>query len=697
MFVPSCDPWYCLLVYSTAMPLGHGISTFIPTNPPSGAPDASAQVDGRGADELVGAEGGLAKLKGGESRVSIAAEGRGGDVGDSKTAVAVRMQNGDVTSSDRRCGVGSGQGPGVNGFVGGGGGGTGGSEGGGREIGGMGGEGGFGVKGRLAGGSECRKSHAAVNDESIGGEREAGERGVGGLGEFSGSYYASLGLMSNEASVDEIRQAYYALSKRYHPDKAGTTEHRTRLCKIQCAYQVLSDPVKRTIYDIRNGFYKGHDREAKLAEVERMQRDRAEHAAELMKSQYDTVYPYEKGRGGVLIVKAWYGNLRLKQEFIDCGYSGPISVDLVEGPWIDVTVPLQCQVNSSRLIIPGGAFTSKSDIDGFYAPVSPTRSKMDYCLYVLYVFKSDLHETTVTDKQDLAIPLKSHRVNYEPTGPFSPSNLSSATQSRLLVDPVTPPIVGSSSDPRWSEGGSIEDENDTADRETVFEASLRRLKWICWRAAAGTVIGWIGVYLYVNYFDRHALLEWSHVILKDTLPSGLATFRDIVQKTIIEPLLSLHSYIIEIISRLFTSSSDVIHRHIFAPIHGFLTHLHPLPESPHSDRYMAPFSHHVIPVVERMQDILNTGYHHTRSTLDIASDHVRTLAGSFPARWGMLSDDLCGVLMRHLPDTPSQQQRSLWNARLGVPLIGSAWERAVQSMGSVKQGLYGPKRTAGGD
>jgi molecular chaperone DnaJ len=67
-------------------------------------------------------------------------------------------------------------------------------------------------------------------------------------------YYEVLGVRRN-ASVKDIRQAYRKLARKYHPDlNPGDKSAEEKFKQIQEAYEVLSDPKKRQMYD-RLGFY----------------------------------------------------------------------------------------------------------------------------------------------------------------------------------------------------------------------------------------------------------------------------------------------------------------------------------------------------------------------------------------------------------------------------------------------------------
>lgn len=62
-------------------------------------------------------------------------------------------------------------------------------------------------------------------------------------------YYEVLGV-SKSASDDELKKAYRQLAKKYHPDaNPGDKEAEAKFKEASEAYQVLSDPEKRQMYD----------------------------------------------------------------------------------------------------------------------------------------------------------------------------------------------------------------------------------------------------------------------------------------------------------------------------------------------------------------------------------------------------------------------------------------------------------------
>lgn len=67
--------------------------------------------------------------------------------------------------------------------------------------------------------------------------------------EINQSLYEILGVQQ-DADLDTIKRAYRKLVQVHHPDKAGNSPENTeRFAQICKAYEILSDPEKRALYD----------------------------------------------------------------------------------------------------------------------------------------------------------------------------------------------------------------------------------------------------------------------------------------------------------------------------------------------------------------------------------------------------------------------------------------------------------------
>ncbi|EXJ57972.1 molecular chaperone DnaJ [Cladophialophora yegresii CBS 114405] len=60
--------------------------------------------------------------------------------------------------------------------------------------------------------------------------------------------YATLGVGKN-ATAPEIKKAYYALAKKYHPDTNKDPGAKEKFTDAQSAYELLNDPQKKAAYD----------------------------------------------------------------------------------------------------------------------------------------------------------------------------------------------------------------------------------------------------------------------------------------------------------------------------------------------------------------------------------------------------------------------------------------------------------------
>eukprot|EP00918_Siedleckia_nematoides_P068152 GHVU01148314.1.p2 GENE.GHVU01148314.1~~GHVU01148314.1.p2 ORF type:complete len:199 (-),score=17.71 GHVU01148314.1:390-986(-) len=109
---------------------------------------------------------------------------------------------------------------------------------------------------------------------------------------------------------------------------------------------------------------------------------------------------------GLVILRALFGNLRLKRRGSRAAWRVAVTDDLLEGPFFDVTNPLQCAVEASRLHCTGNSFVS---MPGILNP-APLSGEHVPSLYVLYKFQDRTHEVTVPDGHRLLLPKRAHRL-----------------------------------------------------------------------------------------------------------------------------------------------------------------------------------------------------------------------------------------------------------------------------------------------
>ena len=65
---------------------------------------------------------------------------------------------------------------------------------------------------------------------------------------MSEDYYETLGVQK-DASQEDIKRAYRALARKYHPDVSDEQNAEEKFKDVNAAYEVLSDPEKRSMYD----------------------------------------------------------------------------------------------------------------------------------------------------------------------------------------------------------------------------------------------------------------------------------------------------------------------------------------------------------------------------------------------------------------------------------------------------------------
>ncbi|XP_058808577.1 dnaJ homolog subfamily C member 11 isoform X2 [Phymastichus coffea] len=158
----------------------------------------------------------------------------------------------------------------------------------------------------------------------------------------------------------------------------------------------IVDPIKRE----RKQRDKEKQREANKRIKQEKQKE-AKAAVELMKATFSRIRAEEEAKRGLIITKAMYGRFVYPQD------RGNVSEDTVDGhkdEIIDVTIPLQCLVKDSKLVLHNA---SKSQLPGFYDPC-PGEDKQ---LLLQYLFHMQTHECLLKDNEPLRIPKSSHRVN----------------------------------------------------------------------------------------------------------------------------------------------------------------------------------------------------------------------------------------------------------------------------------------------
>ncbi|KAL3978002.1 chondroitin 6-sulfotransferase 3 [Sarotherodon galilaeus] len=128
----------------------------------------------------------------------------------------------------------------------------------------------------------------------------------------------------------------------------------------------------------------------------------AESAVLLMQESVRRIIEAEESKMGLIILNAWYGK-----------FVSDTSQKQEKAKVIDVTVPLQCLVKDSKLIL---TEASKSGLPGFYDPcVGEEKS-----LKLLYQFRGVLHQVISADTESLRIPKQFFLVKSSVTSALVP-------------------------------------------------------------------------------------------------------------------------------------------------------------------------------------------------------------------------------------------------------------------------------------
>ncbi len=79
------------------------------------------------------------------------------------------------------------------------------------------------------------------------------------------NYYRILGVEPT-ASPEEIKSAYRARVRSTHPDLDGGNGQTEEFKRVKEAYEALSDPHKRAVYDLKMGYREPSDQDPMAVE-----------------------------------------------------------------------------------------------------------------------------------------------------------------------------------------------------------------------------------------------------------------------------------------------------------------------------------------------------------------------------------------------------------------------------------------------
>lgn len=89
------------------------------------------------------------------------------------------------------------------------------------------------------------------------------------------NYYKLLGV-PEYSDTEVIKRAYRTMAKKYHPDKNESDSSKAFFQELNEAYQVLTDPYKRALYDAQLGLVLEEINQQPLSPAEERKKKRAE-------------------------------------------------------------------------------------------------------------------------------------------------------------------------------------------------------------------------------------------------------------------------------------------------------------------------------------------------------------------------------------------------------------------------------------
>jgi len=257
-------------------------------------------------------------------------------------------------------------------------------------------------------------------------------------------FYVVLGV-EPDAPYTDVKRAFHARSLVLHPDKqcGSPDKSKDRTAKAEdnpewlaarAAWQCLQNNARRILYNRRRGLTLPKDLVQLLEDRTVLQLLEEQAAVDVSNMARELAQILRReGTNGLVIEEALFGNLALQRSrFAHCDLPQTITGDMLEGPWIDVTAPVQCLVERDhrlpRLLQPGGKAAPRANLPGFFDPCEAQNVDAEVSLYVRYRYRAEIHEVTVGDKEPLKLPQRAHLVRA-PRGPCPASNLSVAFQT----------------------------------------------------------------------------------------------------------------------------------------------------------------------------------------------------------------------------------------------------------------------------
>ena len=224
-------------------------------------------------------------------------------------------------------------------------------------------------------------------------------------------HHNHLNLHRQRPKKSTARAAAAATPSTMSP--ASTKQHhQTMFTLIAQAYDVLSDSVQRSRYDLKHGFVA--TTHSSLSSYHQGQKEQALKEVELMAVTYKSKRKAEKVANGIIITSAKYGAIN---SFVDTRRSISKSSS---GNTMDVKVQLQCMVEASTLYIEDGQ-SKTITCRGVYNPsfnasdnTSSSRRRQrrqDTRMCVRYEFQGKHHQVVVDDCQELKIPMRAHQLS----------------------------------------------------------------------------------------------------------------------------------------------------------------------------------------------------------------------------------------------------------------------------------------------